>query len=83
MRYALIKDGSIVNVIQVADGFLARADPRWLAQFDRIEPDSDARAEPGGSFDSKRRAFTRAERIEQKTDLDLIKERIAALESRG
>jgi hypothetical protein len=84
MRKALIKDGKIVNVILADDAFIARADPRWLAQFDEVrDVTDDPLAEPGATIDSKTRAVRRAERVVERSRDELLEERIAALEARG
>lgn len=87
-RFALIKTGTIVNVIEASPGFFEKADPAWLARFDAIREvvapgetpaTGDAivtrDAEPGSTISG--RTITRTARTEPKS----IEERIAALET--
>ena len=76
MRAALVKDGIVHNVIEVADG--------WdKAEWDGYQVVVADDCEIEDRYDGKR--FTRAPRVEPpivKSEIEELKERITALEAR-
>lgn len=80
MRYALIKNGVVQNVIVAEPEFVRDADPAWKARFDAIRALSASEeriCEPGSTWNGT--AFARPVRAEQPAALSL-EDRIKALE---
>jgi hypothetical protein len=90
MRYALIKNGIVENIILAASPEdLASMDPDWRARWDRIEsidPERDGIVEPGTEVrinDKGKVRFDRSTAPREKSRDERLEERIAALEAKA
>lgn len=74
MRKAIIRNGVVENVILLDEG------SNWQAPNGATLANADADAEPGGAYDKGK--FTRAPRVERKSEDMTLEERVLALEAK-